>query len=164
MGMRQERGISSCIRMHFAAGTPQVHPRYTQCTLNVHLMYTPGNATVHPNFLSLPYLPTFPSSTLHLASFRLTLEQTRHGSRLTASSRIDVSGLGMGMVRGGFIRARGGVQLALVHPLGPGAWLREEVGRDQPPHAPQLSHVEAVVVHVAVDVDDIARLEAELRL
>lgn len=40
----------------------------------------------------------------------------------------------------------------------------EEVARDESSDAVDLRHVEAVVIHVSVHVDDLTRLEAQLSL
>lgn len=42
--------------------------------------------------------------------------------------------------------------------------LSEEVGRHEATHAVHLAHIEAVLVHVAIDQDHFARLEAQFHL
>lgn len=42
--------------------------------------------------------------------------------------------------------------------------LGQEVGRHEATHSVQLAHEEAVVVHLAVDVDDVARFERQFHL
>lgn len=45
-----------------------------------------------------------------------------------------------------------------------GRGFREEVGRNQAPHAIEFSHVETIIVHISVDVDDVPSLKRQLHL
>ena len=42
--------------------------------------------------------------------------------------------------------------------------LCQEVGRNQPPNPIQLAHVEPIIIHFTVYIDDVARLERQLHL
>lgn len=121
-------------------------------------MFLPSSVSVTSNKIWLKYLHTF-SSIPRIHPWRHAFSRGRRGASGTGT---------VTSVRGW--RSAGPPSRAVRRPSRTRAVgevrrrLSQEVGRNQTPHPVQLSHVEPVVVHLTVDVDDVTRLEGQLHL